>query len=66
MLDAGLADVLVVAKLDRITRSLFALMVLLERASKAKWFLVILDVNVDTTTTADGNLMANIMGSVAE
>lgn len=65
MLDAGDADVLVVAKLDRLTRSMGALSALLERAERARWSLVILDADVDTTT-AGGRLVANVLGSVAE
>ena len=64
-LDAGEADVLVVAKLDRLTRSVGALAALLERADRARWSLVILDADVDTTT-AGGRLVANVLGSVAE
>lgn len=65
MLDNGEADVLVVAKLDRLSRSMTWLTAFLDRAATAKWSVVILDVDVDTTT-ANGRLMANIMGSVAE
>lgn len=65
MLDNGEADVLVVAKLDRLTRSMGALSTLLERADRARWSLIILDADVDTTT-AGGRLVANVLGSVAE
>lgn len=65
MLDNGDADVLVVAKLDRLARSMARFTQLLERADKARWSIVILDVDVDTTTSG-GRLMANVMGSVAE
>ncbi len=65
MLDSGDADVLVVAKLDRLARSMARFTSLLERADKADWSIVILDVDVDTTTSS-GRLMANVMGSVAE
>lgn len=65
LLDAGEADVLVVAKLDRLTRSVAELSTLLDRAERARWSLVILDADVDTTT-AGGRLVANVLGSVAE
>lgn len=64
-LEAGDADVLVVAKLDRLTRSMLAMSELLRRAEQARWSLVILDADVDTTT-AGGRLVANVLGSVAE
>ena len=38
---------------------------MLERATKRRWSLVLLDVNVDTTTAA-GEFMANIMASAAQ
>lgn len=65
LLDSGQADVLVVAKLDRLTRSVAALATFLDRASKADWSVVILDADVDTTS-AGGRLVANVLGSVAE
>lgn len=65
MLDRGDADVLVVAKLDRLSRSVVDLSLLLDRAERAKWSLVVLDADVDTTT-ARGRLVANVLGAVAE
>ncbi len=38
---------------------------LLDRADRARWSLVILDADVDTTT-AGGRLVANVLGSVSE
>jgi DNA invertase Pin-like site-specific DNA recombinase len=64
-LDAGSADTLVVAKLDRLSRSLVDLSSLMERARGRGWGLAILDTDVDTTT-ASGELVANVMGSVAQ
>lgn len=65
MLDGGEADVLVVAKLDRLSRSVVDLSLLLDRAERSQWSLVVLDADVDTTT-AGGRLVANVLGAVAE
>jgi DNA invertase Pin-like site-specific DNA recombinase len=62
---AGDADALVVAKLDRLSRSLVDAAGLLERARREGWALVALDLGVDTTTPA-GELVANVMASVAQ
>lgn len=64
-LDRGEADTLVVAKIDRLSRSLVDLATLMERARAKGWGLAILDTDVDTTT-ASGELVANVMGSVAQ
>jgi DNA invertase Pin-like site-specific DNA recombinase len=58
------ADVLVVSKLDRLSRSMLDFSLLMERVTKERWALIALDVDVDTTTAA-GELQANIMASVA-
>jgi DNA invertase Pin-like site-specific DNA recombinase len=60
----GDADVLVVAKLDRLSRSLVDFAGLLERARREKWAIVALDLGVDTTSGA-GELVASVMASVA-
>jgi DNA invertase Pin-like site-specific DNA recombinase len=65
MLDRGDADVLVVAKSDRLARSVVALCDLLDRAEGANWSLVVLDTDVDTST-ASGRLVASVIGCVAE
>jgi DNA invertase Pin-like site-specific DNA recombinase len=49
-LERGEADVLVVAKLDRLSRSTLDYASLLERSIKSGWRLVALDTDVDTTT----------------
>jgi DNA invertase Pin-like site-specific DNA recombinase len=49
-LDAGEADVLMVAKLDRLSRSTLDFASLLERAAKKGWRVVALDTDVDPTT----------------
>lgn len=64
-LDAGEADVLVVAKLDRLSRSLDQGRQVMRRAQKRDWSLVALDFGLDTTTPP-GKLVANVMLSTAE
>ena len=59
------ADALVVAKLDRLSRSLLDLAGLMEAATRERWALVALDVAVDTTTPS-GKAMANMMGVFAQ
>ena len=59
------ADALVVAKLDRLSRSLLDLAGLMETATREHWALVALDVNVDTTTPS-GKAMASMMGVFAQ
>lgn len=64
-LDAGEADVLVAAKLERLARSTIAFGQLLERAEAGGWSIVVLDFQLDTSTAA-GRLVANVMASVAQ
>ncbi len=59
------AGVLVVSKLDRLSRSLLDFAGLMDRAKREGWRLVVLDLAIDTTT-ASGALMANVMASFAE
>ncbi len=59
------ADVLVVAKLDRLSRSVADFAALLDQAQRGGWGLVVLDLGVDTTTPA-GELVANVMAAVAQ
>lgn len=65
LVESGAADVLAVAKLDRLSRSLLDFAGLMARAHRDGWALVALDVDVDTTTPG-GKLVANVMASVAE
>ena len=58
-------DILVVAKLDRLSRSLIDFAGLMERARREGWSVVALDLGVDTTTPA-GEMMANVMASFAQ
>jgi DNA invertase Pin-like site-specific DNA recombinase len=62
---AGDADGLVVAKLDRLSRSLIDFAGLLERARREGWAVIALDLGVDTTTPA-GELVASVMAAVAQ
>jgi DNA invertase Pin-like site-specific DNA recombinase len=59
------ADALVVAKLDRLTRSTVDLLGLLEWSDACGISLIALDLDLDTST-ANGKLMASILGSVVE
>jgi DNA invertase Pin-like site-specific DNA recombinase len=59
------ADVLVVAKLDRLSRSVADFASLLDQAQRGNWGLVVLDLGVDTTTPA-GELVANVMAAVSQ
>lgn len=65
MIDAGDAEVLVVAKLDRATRSVGDLAQLLARLERRDAAFVALDLGVDTSTPG-GRLVANVIASVAE
>lgn len=64
-LRAGQASLLVVSKLDRLSRSLLDFATLMDQAHREGWELVVLDLAIDTTTPA-GRLMANLMASFAE
>src|SRR5262245_58235368 len=64
-LDKGDADVLVVAKLDRLARSVLDFAHVMERAQKRGWAVVALDANVDTTSPS-GALMVNVLAAFSE
>ncbi|MBS4103713.1 recombinase family protein [Tsukamurella paurometabola] len=64
-LAAGLADGLVVTKLDRLARSVVHAADIMQRARSQRWSLVMLDVQVDTTT-ASGEAMANMLATFAQ
>ena len=59
------ADALVVAKLDRLSRSILDFAGLLELAQRRGFAVVILDLGVDTTTPA-GELLANVVAATAQ
>jgi len=63
--DRGEADVLVSAKLDRVSRSVADFARLLERANSRGWRLVLLDLGVDTSTPA-GEFVANTIANSAQ
>jgi DNA invertase Pin-like site-specific DNA recombinase len=64
-LAAGDADSLVVAKLDRLSRSLLDFASLVEQSRREGWSLVALDLGVDTTTPS-GEMMANVLAVFAQ
>jgi DNA invertase Pin-like site-specific DNA recombinase len=64
-LDAGDADVLLVLRVDRLSRSVSDFANLMARAQRRKWALAALDLGVDTSTPA-GDLMAHVLASVAQ
>ena len=64
-LDADEADVLLAAKLDRVSRSVLDFAALMARADRRGWRIVVLDVNVDTTS-ATGELMATVVAAFAQ
>ena len=65
ILQAGGADALVVAKLDRLSRSMFDFAGIMAAAQKQGWGLIALDCAVDTTTPA-GEAMANVLATFAQ
>jgi len=64
VLKRGEADALVVAKLDRLSRSMLDFTGVMATAQKQGWALVALDCAVDTTTPA-GEAMANVLATFA-
>ena len=59
------AGVLLVAKLDRLSRSLLDFAMLMEQSRRKKWSLVALDLGVDTTTPA-GEALASTLAVFAQ
>jgi DNA invertase Pin-like site-specific DNA recombinase len=59
------ANGLVVAKLDRLSRSMLDFTALMAKATRQGWALVALDCAVDTTTPA-GEAMANVLATFAQ
>jgi DNA invertase Pin-like site-specific DNA recombinase len=65
LLDNGDADALMVAKLDRLSRSLLDFAALVEQSRRRGWSLVALDLGVDTSTPS-GEMMANVLAVFAQ
>lgn len=61
----GKGDALVVARLDRLSRSLVDFAAILERARRGRWSVVALDLGVDTSTAA-GEAMVNVLMTFAQ
>ncbi len=64
-LTAGTAQVLIVAKLDRLSRSLLDFATLMARSNREGWAINALDIGVDTSTI-NGELVANIIMALAQ
>jgi DNA invertase Pin-like site-specific DNA recombinase len=64
-LDRGEASVLVTAKLDRLSRSVLDFAQLMARAEREGWAIVVLDVNVDTSSPS-GEMMAHVVSAFAQ
>jgi DNA invertase Pin-like site-specific DNA recombinase len=64
-LDKHQADVLVVSKLDRLSRSVRDFGGILERAKLRGWSVVCADIGVDTTSPS-GEFMANVVASASQ
>jgi DNA invertase Pin-like site-specific DNA recombinase len=64
-LEAGKANALVVAKLDRLSRSMLDFGALMATAQQQNWALVALDCAVDTSTPA-GEAMAHVLATFGQ
>jgi hypothetical protein len=64
-LDGRVATALVVATLDRLSRSLLDFAALMERGRRSGWALLALDLGGDTTTPS-GEMMANVLAVFAQ
>jgi len=64
-IEGGEAGALVVAKLDRLSRSLLDFAGLMDRSKRRGWSLVALDLGVDTTTP-QGEVMASVLAAFAQ
>lgn len=65
LLDSHQADGLIVAKLDRLSRSMIDFTGLMDRAQRKGWDLVALDMGVDTSTP-QGEMLANVLATFAQ
>ena len=64
-LDAGQAEHLIVAKVDRLARNLLDLLTIAQRGERRSWGIITLDLDLDTSSAA-GRFTLQMMGSVAE
>jgi site-specific DNA recombinase len=64
-LDAGTAGALFVTRIDRLARSTKDFLSIIDRASKFDWRVVLLDLNLDTSTY-QGRFVVTIMSALAE
>lgn len=64
-LENGRADVLVAAKLDRLSRKVIDFAGLMDASHRGRWTLIALDCDVDTSTPA-GEMMAGVMAQFAQ
>lgn len=62
--DVRRGDVLVISKLDRLSRSLVDFSALMERAQRQKWNVVALDLGIDLSTP-HGEFMASVLAAMA-
>jgi DNA invertase Pin-like site-specific DNA recombinase len=65
LVESGQAQVLVVSRLDRLSRSLLDFATLMGQASKQGWNLVALDLGIDLSTPA-GEFLASVMAGAAQ
>jgi len=63
--ETGDAEVLIVSKLDRLSRSLLDFAEIMRRAQAGGWNLVALDLGIDLSTPA-GEFLASVMASAAQ
>lgn len=64
-LDSGDAQALFVTRIDRLARSTTDFLDIVDRANKSNWRLVLLDLNLDTSTY-QGRFVVTIMSALAE
>ena len=62
---SGRASALIVAKVDRLSRSMVDFTTLMDRSAREGWALVALDLGVDTSTPS-GEAMANVMATFSQ
>ena len=65
VMESGGASVLVVSKLDRLSRSLLDFAALMAQSQRQGWSIVALDIGVDTSTV-NGELVASIIMALAQ